>query len=60
MITRYAQGEGESTGHGDRFDVVIQKPNVYPINKGYPDQWQTANAEVYYFPWGAAENITVL
>jgi len=48
------------TGHGDRFNALIQILNRHPINKGYPDQWQTANTEVYYFPRGPAENLTVL
>jgi type 1 glutamine amidotransferase len=59
-IIRYSPGEGESTGHGERFNAVIQILNRCPINKDYPAQWQTANTEVYYFPRGPAENLTVL
>jgi type 1 glutamine amidotransferase len=59
-IVRYAPGEGENTGHGDRFNAVIQKLNQHPINKNYPEHWQTVNTEVYYFPRGSAENLTVL
>ncbi len=59
-IVRFSPGEGENTGHGDRFNAVIEILNRHPINKGYPDQWQTANTEVYYFPRGPAENLTVL
>ncbi|MCF0064547.1 ThuA domain-containing protein [Dyadobacter chenwenxiniae] len=59
-ITRIAPDEGKGTGHGDRFNALIQVLTPHPINKGYPDQWQTANTEVYYFPRGPAENITVL
>lgn len=59
-IVRFAPGEGESTGHGERFNAVIQILNRHPINKDYPDNWQTANTEVYYFPRGPAENLTVL
>jgi type 1 glutamine amidotransferase len=59
-IVRHQPGEGESTGHGRRFNAVINILNRHPINKGYPDQWQTAYTEVYYFPRGTAENITVL
>lgn len=59
-IIRYAPGEGNGTGHGNRFDAVIQQLNKHPINKGYPKKWKTANTEVYNFPRGAAENITVL
>ena len=53
-------GEGQGTGHGDRFNALIQIQTRHPINKGYPDKWQTANTEVYYFPRGPAENLTVL
>lgn len=59
-IKRFPPGEGMSTGHGDRFNAIIQILNRHPINNGYPDQWQTANTEVYYFPRGPAENLTVL
>lgn len=59
-IIRFAPGEGENTGHGERFNAVIQILNSHPINNNYPDQWQTANTEVYYFPRGPAENLTVL
>jgi type 1 glutamine amidotransferase len=34
--------------------------NRHPINRGYPEAWQTVNTEVYYFPRGAANNLTVL
>jgi len=57
---RFAPGKGESTGHGERFNAVIQILNQHPINRNYPAQWQTANTEVYYFPRGTAENLTVL
>lgn len=59
-VIRFAPGEGEDTGHGDRFNALIQILNRHPINKDFPGQWQTANTEVYYFPRGPAENLTVL
>jgi type 1 glutamine amidotransferase len=59
-VARIPPGEGSSTGHGNRFNAVIQILNRHPINKNYPAQWMTANAEVYNFPRGVAENITVL
>jgi type 1 glutamine amidotransferase len=59
-IIRFPPGEGEGTGHGERFNAVIQIFTKHPINRNYPDQWQTANTEVYYFPRGPAENLTVL
>lgn len=59
-IIRISPNEGDGTGHGNRFNAVIQVLNQHPINKGYPEQWQTANTEVYNYPRGPAENITVL
>lgn len=59
-VIRISPGAGENTGHGDRFNALIHVLNQHPINNGYPDQWQTANTEVYYFPRGPAENVTVL
>ncbi|HUH19654.1 ThuA domain-containing protein [Albibacterium sp.] len=59
-VKRIPPGEGQGTGHGDRFDAVIHILNSHPINKGYPDQWKTAYTEVYHFPRGPAENLTVL
>ena len=59
-ILRYPPGEGKGTGHGDRFDAVIQLFNRHPINKDYPIKWKTAYTEVYYYPRGPAENLTVL
>ena len=59
-IIRIPPGEGQGTGHGDRFNAKIQILNRHPINKGFPDLWQTALTEVYHYPRGTAENITVL
>jgi hypothetical protein len=59
-IIRYKPGEGQGTGHGDRFNALIQIFTKHPINKNFPDNWQTVNTEVYYFPRGPAENLTVL
>ena len=59
-LVKIPPGEGDATGHGDRFNALIQILNRHPINKNYPDQWQTANTEVYYFPRGAGENLSVL
>ena len=42
-IVRIPPNEGNGTGHGNRFNAVIQVLNQHPINKGYPEQWQTAN-----------------
>jgi type 1 glutamine amidotransferase len=59
-VIRIPPNEGSGTGHGNRFNAVIQVLNRHPINNGYPEQWQTANTEVYNYPRGPAENITVL
>lgn len=59
-IVRHAPGEGKGTSHGDRFNALIQIMNRHPINKGYPDAWQTVNTEVYSYPRGPAENLTIL
>jgi type 1 glutamine amidotransferase len=59
-IIRIPPGEGKSTGHGERFNAVITILNRHPINRNYPDQWKTAYTEVYYYPRGPAEHLTVL
>jgi type 1 glutamine amidotransferase len=59
-IVRIPPREGKGTSHGSRFNAIIQILNRHPINKGYPNQWKTASTEVYNFPRGPAENITVL
>lgn len=59
-IICHAPGEGKGTNHGERFNALIEIMNRHPINEGYPSAWQTVNTEVYSFPRGPAENITVL
>jgi type 1 glutamine amidotransferase len=59
-IIRIPPGEGKGTGHGARFDAIIQILNRHPINKDFPAEWKTANTEVYNYPRGPAENITIL
>ena len=59
-LKKIPPGEGEGTGHGDRFNALVTVLNVHLINKGFPKQWQTANTEVYHYPRGVAENITIL
>lgn len=59
-INRIPPNEGAGTGHGDRFNALITVLNRHPINKDFPKQWQTANTEVYHYPRGVAENMTVL
>ncbi|WP_158858471.1 ThuA domain-containing protein [Lunatibacter salilacus] len=59
-ILRYGPGEGKGTGHGERFNALVQILNRHPINEGYPEAWQTVNTEVYYFPRGDAKKLEVL
>jgi type 1 glutamine amidotransferase len=59
-LVRIPPGEGHDTNHGDRFNAIIQILNRHPINKGYPDRWKTASTEVYNYPRGPIENVTVL
>lgn len=59
-IIRVPPGEKKGTSHGDRFNAIIQILNRHPINRGYPDQWKTASTEVYNYPRGPAENLTIL
>lgn len=60
QLIKHPKGEGKGTSHGDRFDALIQILNPHPINEGYPLSWKTVNTEVYSFPRGTAENLTVL
>src|SRR5690606_23257498 len=46
--------------HGDRFDALIQVIKRHPINEGYPAAWKTVDTDVYSYPRGYAENVTVL
>ncbi|WP_157972023.1 ThuA domain-containing protein [Pleomorphovibrio marinus] len=59
-IIVHPPGEGKGTGHGDRFNAVVELYNRHPINYGFPDKWQTVNTEVYYYPRGPAKNIEIL
>ncbi|MEP7267143.1 MAG: ThuA domain-containing protein [Saprospiraceae bacterium] len=59
-VIKIPPGEGQGTGHGDRFNAKIKILKRHPINKGYPTTWTTASTEVYYFPRGDGEHLTVL
>lgn len=59
-VLRIPPGEGGGTGHGSRFNAIIHVLNRHPINQDFPDQWKTANTEVYYFPRGPVRDLTVL
>jgi uncharacterized protein len=59
-LQRFAPGEGESTGHGLRFDALITRRGDHPIHRGLPRQWTAADIEVYYFVRGPAKRLQVL
>jgi hypothetical protein len=59
-IERIPPGQGEDTGHGDRFDALVQRRGEHPIHAGLPRAWLAANIEVYYHVRGPARNIDVL
>jgi hypothetical protein len=59
-LQRFAPGEGESTGHGARFDALITRRGDHPIHRGLPRQWTAADIEVYYFVRGPAKSVQVL
>lgn len=59
-IIRIPPGEGNNTSHGKRFDALISILNRHPINKRFPEKWMTPSMELYTYPRGPAENLTVL
>lgn len=59
-VVRIPTGEGGNTSHGARFEALIRVLTPHAINRGYPESWRTPGMELYLFPRGAAEDITVL
>ena len=59
-VTRIAPGQGRDTGHGKRFDALIQRVGEHPIHRGLPREWIAADIEVYYHVRGPAKHIDVL
>lgn len=59
-IVHHSPRERKGTSHGERFNALIQILNRHPINRGYPDAWQTVKTEVYSFPRSPAKNLTIL
>ena len=53
-------GEGGSTAHGERSDVVVHQLGEHPIHAGLPRAWKAADIEVYRYARGPATNLTVL
>jgi hypothetical protein len=59
-ISKIPPGAGQDTGHGDRFDALVQRRGDHPIHRGLPRAWLAANIEVYYHVRGPAKNVDVL
>jgi hypothetical protein len=59
-ITRIPPGQGEDTGHGKRFDALVQRVADHPIHHGLPRAWLAADIEVYYYVRGSAKQVDVL
>jgi hypothetical protein len=59
-ISRIAAGQGEDTGHGKRFDALVQRRGDHPIHRGLPRAWLAADIEVYYYVRGTGKNVEVL
>jgi type 1 glutamine amidotransferase len=59
-ITRIPSGEGKSTFHGKRTDLLVNKFIDHPINHGFPKQWKVADTELYQYARGPAQQLTVL
>jgi hypothetical protein len=53
-------GQGQDTGHGKRFDALIQRLGEHPIHRGLPRAWRAADIEVYYYVRGPAKKVDVL
>jgi len=59
-VIRIPVGEGDNTSHGKRVDALIKQLGDHPIHRGLPREWRAADAEVYTFVRGPAENVTVI
>jgi type 1 glutamine amidotransferase len=53
-------GKGRKTYHGPRHDTLVETITAHPIHSGYPEQWLSADMELYQYARGPAENVTVL
>jgi hypothetical protein len=59
-IKKIPPGQGEDTGHGKRFDALVQNLGEHPIHRGLPPAWLAADIEVYYYVRGPAKKVAVL
>ena len=53
-------GTGKGTSHGKRFDAVFYRFGNHPIHTNLPEQWKSADVEVYSYTRGPINNLTVL
>ncbi|WP_035609573.1 ThuA domain-containing protein [Haloferula sp. BvORR071] len=53
-------GQGSYTSHGDRVNVLVKRLGNHPIHSGLPPSWMAADLEVWRYPRGPAQNLTVL
>ncbi|WP_367870354.1 ThuA domain-containing protein [Luteolibacter sp. Populi] len=53
-------GQGSYTSHGDRVNVLVKRLGAHPIHAGLPASWMAADLEVWRYPRGPAQNLTVL
>jgi uncharacterized repeat protein (TIGR03806 family) len=53
-------GQGSFTSHGDRVNVLVKRLGNHPIHAGLPTSWMAADLEVWRYPRGPANNLTVL
>jgi xylan 1,4-beta-xylosidase len=59
-VRRIPAGQGEDTGHGPRFDALVQRLGDHPIHRDLPRAWRAADIEVYHHVRGPAKNVQVL
>ena len=53
-------GQGSYTSHGDRTNVLVKRLGSHPIHAGLPSSWMAADLEVWRYPRGPANNLTIL
>ena len=53
-------GQGSYTSHGNRVNVLVKRLGNHPIHAGLPASWMAADLEVWRYPRGPANNLTIL
>lgn len=59
-LVRIPPGVGQSTGHGQRGNVLVTRLGSDAIHKGMPRAWLSPGLEVYYYARGPAEHLHVM